>query len=242
MSGSGIPHGFTAEWKFLVDATVGARIADWARQRLAADPHGAGPHSDEYRVSSLYLDTAALDVFHRRGSYGRSKYRIRRYEQEPTVYLERKLRNGTRLAKRRSGIELPLLPLLTDPLALNGDGSAWFRRRVALRRLRPVCHITYLRLARDSQTADGPARLTLDRMLAGVATDALSFDSQTGTPLLDGDVVVELKFRGTVPALFKQLVEEFTLTPSPCSKYRTAVAALGLVDSTGNAATRTLHA
>ena len=79
--------GYTAEIKFLVNEATGIQIREWARGRLSPDPHGTGPHADEYRVSTLYLDTAARDVFHRRGSYGRSKYRVRRYGEEPRVFL-----------------------------------------------------------------------------------------------------------------------------------------------------------
>src|SRR5678809_703047 len=111
MSGSN-GNGYTAEIKFLVDEATGLRIREWARKRLEADPHGTGPHADEYRVSTLYLDTAARDVFHRRGSYGRSKYRVRRYGEEPRVFLERKLRTGSRLAKRRTDIPLDSLHTL----------------------------------------------------------------------------------------------------------------------------------
>src|SRR5688500_19577454 len=106
--------GFTSELKFVVDAEVGRRIRDWARERLGADPHGGGAWSDEYRVSSLYFDTDARDVFHRRRSFGRSKYRIRRYEQDPTVFLERKLRNGTRLSKRRTRVDVAKLHLIAE--------------------------------------------------------------------------------------------------------------------------------
>ena len=95
MQAAGPSPGFTSEIKFVVDAATGGRIREWARARLAPDPHGAGSFADEYRVSSLYFDTAARDVFHRRGSYGRSKYRIRRYHDEPSVFLERKLRTGS---------------------------------------------------------------------------------------------------------------------------------------------------
>jgi hypothetical protein len=116
--------GFTSEIKFLLDASVGAQIREWARARLDADPHGHGEWSDEYRVSSVYFDTGARDVFHRRGSYGRSKYRIRRYQQNPTVFLERKLRNGSRLSKRRTAVDVAMLPLIATPGSLNGDASS----------------------------------------------------------------------------------------------------------------------
>jgi hypothetical protein len=221
-------RGFTSEIKFVVDAAVGQRIRDWARERLDADPHGGGPWSDEYRVSSVYFDTDARDVFHRRGSYGRSKYRIRRYEQEATVFLERKLRTGARLAKRRTSIDVGKLPLMAGS-SLNGDATAWFRRRVALRALRPVCQVSYTRIARVSNTADGPARLTLDEGMTALASDSFSFENRSGTPLLAGWAIVEMKYRDTVPAIFKEAVEAFALTPGRWSKYRAAAEAIGLL-------------
>ncbi len=72
-----------------------------------------GPFGDEYRTTSVYYDTPAYDVFHRRGSFGRSKYRIRRYGDEQTVFLERKLRQPAVLAKRRTSLSL-VVALATD--------------------------------------------------------------------------------------------------------------------------------
>jgi hypothetical protein len=224
------PSGFSSELKFVVDIATATRIREWARGRLAADPHGSGAFADAYRVSSVYFDTAARDVFHRRGSYGRSKYRIRRYEEDATAFLERKLRTGSRLAKRRTGIDLARLPLLAGT-TLNGDGTAWFRRRVALRGLRPVCQVSYMRTARMGDTTSGPARLTLDENLQAFASDAFTFEDRTGVTLLDGHAVVELKYRGSVPVVFREAVETFALTPCRWSKYRSAAAALGLVEA-----------
>lgn len=220
--------GFTAELKFVVDAATGAQVRDWARTRLAGDPHGAGPFTDEYRVTSVYLDTEGRDVYHRRGSYGRSKYRIRRYQDDTQVFLERKLRNGGLLAKRRTTIDLATLPLLAVPGALNGDGTAWFRRRVALRALQPICQVSYLRTARVGATPDGPARLTLDNDMRAVPSDQFTFQARPGTAFLDGSMILELKYRGLLPAVFRQLVEEFKLAPQRSSKYRAAAQTLGL--------------
>ena len=82
-------RGLASEIKFLVDPGTGSRIRDWARARLQPDPYGEGPFGDEYRTTSLYFDTPEFDVFRRRGSYGRSKYRIRRYDGEAGAFLER---------------------------------------------------------------------------------------------------------------------------------------------------------
>jgi hypothetical protein len=220
---------FTAEIKFFVEARVGAQIREWARSRLEPDPYGAGPLGDEYSVSSVYFDTDARDVFHRRASYGRSKYRIRRYQESQTVFLERKLRNGTRLSKRRTVIDLGTLPLLSIPGALNGDGTAWFRRRVALRRLEPVCQVTYTRTARVGTMTDGSVRLTLDGDLRAIVNGSCAFQMDPGTAVLDESMILELKYQGRIPAIFRQLMDEFRIAPRRSSKYRLAARALGLV-------------
>lgn len=234
--------GFSSELKFVVGAGVGVQIREWARRHLGADPHGSGPCGDEYRVSSVYFDTDARDVFHRRGSYGRSKFRIRRYHQEHVVFLERKLRTGARLAKRRTSVDLAILPLLATPEVLNGDGTAWFRRRVALRGLHPICQVTYRRTARTGSTPGGAARLTLDEDVSAFASDSFTFVSHPGTPLLTGIMVLELKFRGLVPTVFRQLVDEFRLTPRRSSKYRVAAQTLGLAAAPPDEAPLTVDA
>ena len=236
------PSRFTAEIKFLVNAAVGAEIRAWARSRLEADPHGGGPCADEYRVSSVYFDTDARDVFHRRGSYGRSKYRIRRYQEAPTVFLERKLRNGNRLAKRRTVIDLGILPLLAVPGALNGDGTGWFRRRVALRCLEPVCQVSYLRTARVGTMADGPVRLTIDDDLRAIVSSSFAFQTEPGRTVLDDRVILELKYQERIPAVFRQLMDEFRIAPRRSSKYRLAARALGLIAVTPGEARQMLDA
>ena len=70
---------FASEVKFVIAAALGEQIRAWARANLEPDPYGGGAFNDWYHTASLYFDTAAGDVFHRRRSFGRSKYRVRRY-------------------------------------------------------------------------------------------------------------------------------------------------------------------
>src|SRR5688500_6257223 len=91
-----------AEIKFLIKPSLAPRILDWARTDLEADSHGTGPFGDEYDISSLYFDTSDHDVFRRRSSFGRAKYRVRRYGASDVVFLERKLRKPGLLIKRRT--------------------------------------------------------------------------------------------------------------------------------------------
>ena len=220
-------NGYTAEIKFLVTEATGLRIREWARGRLEADPHGTGPFGDEYRVSTLYLDTAARDVFHRRGSYGRSKFRVRRYGDEPRVFLERKLRTGSRLAKRRTDIPIETLHLLKTLEAGEPD-TRWFRQRVSIRQLAPVCRVSYLRTARLTDTPDGRVRMTLDYSLSASPADAFALEGAAPAPLLSGHMILELKYRGTMPTVFRELADTFAITPGRASKYRVAADALGI--------------
>ena len=215
------------EIKFVVDRDQGARIRQWARANLHADPHGTGPFGDEYFTSSLYFDTSHYDVFHRRGSHGRAKYRVRRYGDSDVIFLERKLRKPGMLVKRRTVGSMALLDRLKDEASTEWPGE-WFHRRIMLRRLHPVCQVSYHRTARAIVNADGPARLTLDDDLRAQSTDAARFGAEPGHPVFDGRLILELKYR-QFPAIFKRLVEEFALETESASKYRLSLCALGRV-------------
>lgn len=221
---------FAAEIKFVVTPDQGDAIREWARSRLTPDPYGSGEGGDRYTTTTIYCDTAAQDVFHRRGSFGRSKYRIRRYATSDMVFLERKLRTKRMLSKRRSLVPIEDLPVLASPadsLSRKWPG-AWFADRIATRRLGPVCQVTYDRVARLTATAYGVARLTLDANLRAWPVDGFEFQSGEPKSVLPDRVILEMKFRLEMPAVFKALVEEFRLNPAPMSKYRSAIAALDL--------------
>ena len=227
---------FASELKFLVSTALAYEIEDWARDRLLPDPNAGGPSGDTYLITSLYFDTAQSDVYHRRGSFGRSKYRIRRYDESERVFLERKLRTRGLLAKRRCIVALEELPRLAEADTERGWTGFWFHRRLLARQLGPVCRIAYDRTARVTMTANGPIRLTLDHNLRGLPASGLWFSEQEGSPLLPGQVIVELKFRRETPQLFKHLVAEFALNARTFSKYRLAAAHLGLVNKPALAA------
>lgn len=220
------------EIKCVVDPATAARIRDWVRQRLTPDPHGSGPHQDEYRTASLYFDTDALDVFHRRGSFGRSKYRIRRYGSSDVVFLERKMRTKALLNKRRTIVALEGLTHL-EVDRHDGWAGDWFRRRIDARRLHIKSQVWYHRTARVGQSPYGVFRLTVDDAIEARPASAAAFQPLSGVPALLDAAIVELKFTHEMPAIFKHLVEEFDLQTRAISKYRLAMVALGERDSVG---------
>ena len=142
---------FASELKFVVPNSLADAIRAWARLNIEADPHGTGEHGDVYNITSIYLDTDNYDVLQRNGSFGRSKYRIRRYESESEIYLERKMKSQGLVSKKRVKVDVESLPILATGTAVDTDASYWFHRRILARQLKPVCNITYQRTARVSQ-------------------------------------------------------------------------------------------
>lgn len=228
---------FASEIKFSVTPLIADQIRDWARGRLLPDPNASDSSGDGYQITSLYFDTKRFDVFHRQGSYGRSKYRIRRYGRNEIVFLERKLKTRGMLAKRRSTIKLDEITRLAEADPERGWPGFWFHRRFLARGLVPVCQISYHRTARVALTDYGPIRLTLDQNLCARRVDSLSFREDGDTKISEDSIILELKFRYELPGVFKHLVEEFALNPQRISKYRLAATALGLAsvpDSEGS--------
>jgi hypothetical protein len=218
--------GATSEVKFLVTPALAPLIRQFARTYFAPDGYGTGPFGDEYDTATLYFDTDELDVFHRRGSYGRAKYRVRRYGAADTIFLERKLRQPGRLIKRRTGASMCELDLLREERTLGGWDGAWFHRRLLLRGLRPVCQISYHRVARVLDAPDGWARLTLDAALRVSRRHEARFSSAFATSFLGADLILELKYGPRLPSVCRRLVEEFALCPRSASKYRLGMAGL----------------
>jgi hypothetical protein len=217
------------ELKFLLADSLADEILKRARACLAPDPHADHTLGDGYRVHSLYFDTAGLDVYHRLGSFGRRKFRLRRYGSEPRVFLERKSKSSGLVRKRRTVVPETELTVLANTNAEQTWPGLWFHRRLATRKLAPKTQVSYERAARVGLTPEGAIRLTLDRHIRCRAAASLSVPCLAdGAAILTGQSIVEFKFRVAMPALFKDLIHEFSLTPSSVSKYRLSVEACGL--------------
>jgi hypothetical protein len=212
------------EIKFVVDRDLGHRIREAGRRTLAADPWAAGPAADEYRTTTVYFDTEAFDVYRRRGSYGRARYRIRRYGQDAVVFLERKLRTPDVLSKRRTGLAIAELGRLDGAVDCSWPGR-WFHDRLQIRRMSPKCQVSYSRTARVGMTDGGPIRLTFDDDLAAGVANTAEFEDASRVSILRDKTIVEMKFTARMPAAFRRLVEDFALEPVRVSKYRLGIEA-----------------
>ncbi|MFN0104643.1 MAG: polyphosphate polymerase domain-containing protein [Bryobacteraceae bacterium] len=220
---------FVREMKFVISPGCADAIREWSRVNMSPDPNAGGAAGDEYRVTSLYLDTADFAVYERRGSYGRCKYRVRRYGESESIFLERKLKTRNRVGKLRSIVDLVEVAWLEQDDSPKRWAGHWFHRRERVRGLRPVCQISYSRTARLGVSEGGPIRLTLDHDLRAVPVREYSFtNTADSVNLLPGQRVLELKYKAEIPGLFKELMHQFDLRPMPSSKYRMAVEALEL--------------
>ncbi len=229
------PAWLAFELKFVIAEEVAQAVQRWAAQHLEADPY-ADLRTGMYETTTLYLDTPALDVLNRTPGFRRRKFRLRRYGHSGPIHLERKSRSKDTVRKRRTTVSEYELSRLAGPLAeLPADrGTAaewsgdWFHQRIALRELRPTCMVTYNRTAFMKLGSQGVMRLTLDRHIRGIPSTRWQLSPVHGPDeLLPGHVVCELKFRDTMPHLFKQLVNDLKLTPGSVSKYRRLMQAAG---------------
>lgn len=219
---------FAYEIKFLVSEALAESALAWARKNLAPDPFAGGVTSDTYCVNSVYLDTAGFDVYHRKGSYGRCKYRVRRYGAEPIVFLERKLKTRGLVGKRRTRVPDREVTVLQHNLADPDWTGYWFHRRLLARGLAPKCQIAYERVARVGLVPEGPVRMTLDRNVRSFPTSQWHVnDSGPWQPLLTNQCILEMKYRATLPNLFKGILQQLGVQPQAMSKYRLSVQTFG---------------
>jgi hypothetical protein len=217
------------ELKFLLADPLADEILKLARSSLAPDPHADAAFGDGYRVNSLYFDTADLSVYHRFGSFGRRKFRLRRYGSESRVFLERKSKSRGLVKKRRTAVPEHELAALADASAEPNWPGIWFHRRLTTRQLAPKTQISYERVARVGMAPEGTIRLTVDRHVHCRPATSLTVPSLVdGAAILTGQSIVEFKFHVAMPALFKNLIHEFALAPGSVSKYRLSVDACGL--------------
>lgn len=213
------------EMKFVLTPDQIDDVIAWANWRLGPDPHGDPNLGGAYHTTTLYLDTAADDVRHRRGWHRRRKLRVRRYGDAGWVFVEKKAKRSGQVSKERSRVLLPEL----SRFAAGGSAcpGAWFADVANLRGLGPSAVVSYERVAFLGPSADGPIRLTLDRNLAFArASDWSLAGDGPALPFLVGRALLELKYQTTLPMAFKELIAEMRLTPRPASKYRLGRAAL----------------
>lgn len=216
------------EVKFLLTEEQAAEVVARVHGKLALDPYADPAMGNAYLTTSVYTDTPNFDVFYRTDGYDRDKFRVRRYGADGPVFVERKTKNGDKVRKHRARVN-PDDVIELAAGELNGEWAGeWFHSQLLQKQLKPVCRIAYERVAYLGTADGGTVRLTFDRNIRGALVSEWGLAAVGGAaPLLDR-VVCEFKFRNAMPALFKGVVADLGLTPTPVSKYRTFVRVTGL--------------
>ena len=192
----------------------------------------------EYRISSLYLDTSGLRLYHETldGQAERNKLRIRSYSRDPRspVFLEIKRRLNNVVEKVRARVDRETVRAILDrrapsprEIGLSGPEADSYSEFVGLvERLdaHPILHVGYRRQAYMG-TFQNEARVTFDRdIVCAPAGELDALDETTVTqPIENQRVVLELKFTGRFPRWIETLVEHFELGRTSYSKYGEAV-------------------
>jgi hypothetical protein len=213
------------EVKYLINEAQAEQVFAWAEENLALDHHAAASPESTYRITSLYLDTAQRDAYHRRSPYRHSRYRLRRYGTERFVFLERKSKWGSRVKKRRTLLAEADLCLLESRDCPEKWLGSWFHRRILPLQLKPAYQVSYDRAAYVGSSLERPMRLTVDRRISCSRATGWAFAELGGLPVLSGNAIMELKYRGFLPPPFKSLIHALDMTSSSISKYRLAVRA-----------------
>ncbi len=213
---------------------------------MQMDPH-ANPQTGGYTVEGIYFETLDRDVYRRSLGYSRRKFRIRRYSGGPTIFLERKSKRKGVVSKRRTQMEsCELTNLLNQTLDINSNALpevgpepqldskgktevAWFSKRIKRLKLRPMLCLNYDRIAFLQMDNLGPIRLTVDRDLGCCTLEQSQFPEKLAyQKILEGKCVIEMKYRESVPTVFREIIEEFKLVSQPVSKFRNAIVVAGL--------------
>ena len=216
------------ELKFLLSEQQAEDVHRRLAEHMLPDVHADAARGHSYETTSLYCDTPEFHVFHRIGSCKRRKHRLRRYGDSPSIFLERKMKWGDRVKKRRSQVPDADLALFAMPLSATYWPGHWFHRQLQNRQLIPVCTVTYNRIALVGHSADGPLRLTFDRNIRGQLTQDWNVAAvDDGHQVLSDQVICEFKYQRFLPAIFKEVIHDLRLTPTPVSKYRTMLRAIG---------------
>ncbi len=214
--------------KYLLTEEHALRIESELSRWLVLDPHSED--IEGYRTTTVYCDTPAFDVFHRTRPHARRKYRLRRYGDSETVFVERKSKRGTRVRKFRTQLAASDLTRLSHEHSCGARDCEWFRQTIRQYRLAPVVAVTYARRAWLGTWSGEPVRVTFDRDIRGGSHRIWSAEPPSRSQgVLADRVVCELKFHGMVPGPFVELARTFRLIPATASKYRLCAIASGVV-------------
>ena len=240
----GDPHERTVsqrfEAKYFLTELQADLIRDYVQPYTLADRH-----QRVYPVSSIYLDTDDLALFHSslNGEKNRYKLRVRAYENNPDkpVFAEVKQRMGRIICKHRASLRRDTIDLLhwSEPFSeeqlVDSDDESQKESLMLFSQLserlgaEPKICVRYQREAYESDLEE-PVRITFDTDIsyARVPGNPLELWSapQTWALLEHIPTVLEIKFTDTYPAWVRRMIQRFQLNRISLAKYVMCIEAM----------------
>jgi len=234
-------HGASArriEFKYVLPARVADQVSEQLQKFLALDPHCQQQASNRYTVRSIYFDSPGFSCFHEKlnGQQVREKFRIRTYDQlgQTPIFLEYKAKRGLASNKKKIALTKEQLAAIAAGeygalMASCSNGNAQLVDRLFSQIYRkaygPAVLVVYERQAFVCEQDDS-IRATMDtNVRAAMYPELCEIYRQDGLEnVLDGQVILEIKFKQFLPRWLHALTTQFQIKPQACSKYCTSVA------------------
>lgn len=185
-----------------------------------------GDEQGSYRIISLYFDTLGGAAFFDKinGVEYRRKYRIRTYNTDRNFFkleCKYKLQNWTAKESERvsaAWVKAVCLGVIPDLPEESGPLAQRFLTDQRSNHLIPAVIIEYQRTAYVMEELD--VRVTLDErvQMDGYTTDLFAVD-RPQVPLLESEVVVEVKYNDVLPATIAAVLRPITMQRLAVSKY-----------------------
>ncbi len=216
------------EFKYWLHPSKVRRIRDHIQPFVEPDRFARTKRGYRYRISSLYLDTPAHDLYQTtvEGHKNRFKLRIRTYNDEANTpaFLEIKKRMDQVVLKDRAAISRTSVADFLGGKPVNTEGLAPDAVRFIqeTRRLHasPVLRVRYMREAYESVGLD-PVRVTFDTgvQFKPSSGPSLGIEGEGWSDTPNEGVILEVKFTDTYPVWVDSLVRELELDRMSIPKY-----------------------
>ena len=216
---------FRHEYKYLISRASAELLKRRLPHVMQRDQH-AGP-TGCYTIRSLYFDDLAFNAFEEKvsGVDNRTKYRIRCYNYEDTVFkLERKEKKGHLTHKTAQTVSREdVVSLQGDPRSRcphHPEGLTEELRLLCLTKgAKPVVLVDYDRTPFVS--VYGNTRITIDENLRTIPYKGDIFaDAHPAIPVLEpGQVILEVKFDDFLPGHLSAALADIPKVPMAISKF-----------------------
>jgi hypothetical protein len=222
------------EFKYGISAALAQQMGRELTHLTRLDPNSQGQSDERYLVRSLYFDTPSMGAYHGKlaGLQQRMKLRVRTYgeDNDGPAFLEVKAKEGPFIRKARMALPedapaygdgehlLKWLRRNWRPSDSHNDKTLW--RLITWPGMRPVVLVVYFRRALTS-IGPTPIRITFDHAVCGRSARHLrAYNDGFGLrPAVDNEVILELKFKRTIPSWLSHLIERHELATQSFSKY-----------------------